>query len=95
MNCEKRFRVESHKASIKHKKLLSEIPGGSKQPKIQTFFTNVKKDFKSALVETFLAADISLFKINNPKIRQLFTDLGQAVPSEASNRVHMSQLAGN
>ena len=54
---------------------------------------NLNKEFKSELVEAFLAADIPLFKISNPKVRQLFTKLGQPVPSESSCRVHMSKLA--
>ena len=41
----------------------------------------------------FLAADIPLFKINNPKVGQLFIKLGQPVPSESSCRVHMIKLA--
>ena len=34
VNCDKRFRVESHKGASKHKKLLSVIAGGSKLPTI-------------------------------------------------------------
>ena len=95
VNYENRLKVESHKASSNHKRLLSEIPGGSKQPTIEMFMPDLKNGFKSALVEAFLAADIPLFKINNSKIRQLFTYLGQVVPSETSCRVLMSELAAN
>ena len=93
VNCEKRFRGESHQGSNKHKKLLSVIAGGSKQPTIANAMPNLNKEFKSELVEAFLAAEIPLFKINNPKIRQLFAKLGQPVPSESSCHVHMSKLA--
>ena len=52
-----------------------------------------KKDFKAQLVEAFLSADIPLKKIRNPLIVQLFTDLGQAVPSETMCREHVHELA--
>ena len=55
----------------------------------QTF----KKDFKAQLIEAFLLADIPLKKIRNPLIVQLFTDLGQAVPSETMCREHVHELA--
>ena len=44
------------------------------------------------LVEA-LSADIPLKKIRNPLIVQLFTDLGQAVPSETMCREHVHELA--
>ena len=44
-------------------------------------------------VEAFLAADIPLFKLQHPQIRQLFTNLGQPVPSESSCREHVDKLA--
>ena len=87
-NCEKRYQ-----GSSKHKKLLTVIAGDSKQHTLANAMPNLNKEFKSELVEAFLAADIPLLKINNPKIRQLFTKLGQPVPSESSCRVHMSKLA--
>ena len=48
-----------------------------------------KNDFKSKLVETFLAADIPLYKLNNSRIKQVFADLGQPMPSESSCRAHV------
>ena len=80
-------------AQVSIRNLLSVIAGGSKQPTIANAMQNLNKEFKSELVEAFLAADIPLFKISNPKVRQLFTKLGQPVPSESSCRVHMSKLA--
>ena len=38
-------------------------------------------------------ADIPLFKLQHPQIRQLFTHLGQSVPSESSCREHVDKLA--
>ena len=74
VNCEKRFRVESHQSSAKHKKLLSTTVNTAEKRQ-QTFIPILKKNFKSKLVETFLAADISLFKLQHQQICQLFTHL--------------------
>ena len=54
VSCEKRFRVESHQNSVKHKKLLSAAADVKKKSQFQTFFPSLKKDFKQKLVEAFL-----------------------------------------
>ena len=92
VNCEKCFRAESHQSSAKHKKLLSTTVNTSEKRQ-QTFIPILKKNFKRKLVEAFLAADIPLFKLQHPQIRQLFTHLGQPVPSESSCREHVDKLA--
>ena len=51
-----------------------------------------QKEFKAKLVKTFLAADISLKKLQNSRVRELFTDLGQAVPSESACRAHVRDI---
>ena len=53
----------------------------------------MKKNFKNKSVEAFLAADIPLFKLQHPQIRQLFIHLGQSVPSESSCCEHVDKLA--
>ena len=55
-------------------------------------FLPILKDFKSKLVEAFLAADIPLYNLKNPKICNLFTDLGQPMPSKSACRAHVVQL---
>ena len=45
------------------------------------------------LVETFLIADIPLKKLQNSRVRGLFTDLGQVAPSESACRAHVQTLA--
>lgn len=92
VNCEKRFRVESHRNSVKHRKLLS-IAADTK--KSQTFFPFVKKEFTGKLVQAFLSADIPLHKLQNPLICQLFTDLGQPVPSQSACRAQVDTLAAD
>lgn len=91
VNCDKRFRVESHQSSAKHKKLVL-ANAQNKKPQ-QSFLPSLKKDFKSKLVEAFLSADIPLHKLQNPKIQELFTELGQPVPSESACRAHVQSLA--
>lgn len=93
VNCDKRFRVESHQSSAKHRNLLSNAKKKKKNAPLQSFIPRSKKDFKEKLVKAFVAADIPLHKLQNPKIRELFTDLGQEVPSESSCRVLVDDLA--
>ena len=62
VNCEKCFRVESHQSSAKHKKLLSMTVNTAE--KWQQTIPILKKNFKSKLVEAFLAADIPCFSIH-------------------------------
>ena len=71
----------------KHKKLLS-TPVNTAEKRQQTF-----KNFISKWAEAFPAADIPLFKLQHPQILQLFTHLGQPVPSESSCRKHVDKLA--
>ena len=84
--------MESHQSSAKHKKLLSTTVNTAEKRQ-QTFIPILKKNFKSKLVEAFLTADISLFKLQHPQIPQLFIHLGQPVPSESSCREHVDKLA--
>ena len=92
VNCEKRFRVTKHRESAKHKRFLHVLPSTTTTTK-QLFLPQTKKDFKTKLVEAFLAADIPLKKLQNSHIRELFTNLGQAVPSESACRAHVETLA--
>ena len=59
----------------------------------QLFLLQPKKEFKAKLVETFLADDIPLKKLQNSRVRQLFTDLGRAMPSESACQAHVEILA--
>ena len=90
VNCEKRFRVTKHRQSAKHQRSL--LPSTTTTTK-QLFLPQPKKEFKAKLVETFLTADIPLKKLQNSRVRELFTDLGQAVPSESACRTHVATLA--
>ena len=89
VNCDKRFRVEKHRDGAKHQNFLSLTQ--YKKPS-QTFLPVTKNDFKTKIVEAFIAADIPLFKLQNARIRGLFTDLGQPLPSESACRAHVDNL---
>ena len=89
VNCDERFRVTRRQKSAKHLKALHVAA----EP--QSFIPATKMDFKAELVDSFLSADIPLRKLQNPKIRGLFTDLGQPVPSESACRGHVETLAAS
>ena len=91
VNCGKRFRVTSHRQNIRSCSQRTTVNTAEKRQ--QTFIPILKKNFKSKLTEAFLTADIPLFKLQHPQIRQLFTHLGQPVPSESSCREHVDKLA--
>ena len=44
------------------------------------------------LVDSFLSEDIPLHKLQNSKIRGIFTYLRQSVPSESASRGHVETL---
>ena len=52
-----------------------------------------KRDFKEKLVDAFLPADISLHKLQHPKIQALFNDLQQPITSETTCSAHVDTLA--
>lgn len=90
VNCDKKARVTQHQETAKHRRLLAATTSTGKR---QTFIPQTKQDFKEKLVTAFLSADIPLYKLRNPKVTQLFTNLGQQVPSESSCRSHVATLA--
>ena len=102
VSCNKRFQVEQHRTTAKHRKcsgsdkdstsMSTKTGENTKKIYKQMFMSKMKKDFKVQLVEAFLLADIPLKK-RNPLIVQLFTDLGQAVPSKTMCREHVHELA--
>ena len=54
---------------------------------IQTFL--IKRhpaDFCTQITKAFLAADIPLYKGNNPTLKRLFRDIGHSLPSETCRK---------
>ena len=86
VNCEKRFRVNQHRESAKHKRASEHKSANQKK---QSFLPTAKTHFKLKLVEAFLSADIPLHKLQNQKIKDLFTDLGQPIESHQSRPVDL------
>ena len=50
-------------------------------------------NFKEKVVSLFLAADISLHKLNYPALKSLFVAMGKPLPSETAARVSVAYLA--
>ena len=96
----KRFFVEQHVATLKHRKVIQKtnsagtlhtqqtfISAGTSDTK-QTFISAGKlQDFATKLVHSFESCDIPLAKLNHLAIQKLFRDLGQSVPS--GTRCHL------
>ena len=80
---EKRFFVEQHVATLKHRKGVEKANSAGTSDTRQTFISSGEhQDFATKLVQAFASPDIPMAKVNHPAIRQLFRDLGQSVPSE-------------
>ena len=93
VSCNKRFLVNSHRNTSKHQKAF-----GSRSvnliPQIsQTFLRSSDTDFVEKVTKAFLSADISLYKLNNTHIENLFRDIGHRLPSETTYRRTALQLS--
>lgn len=84
----KRFPVDRHRLSDKHQRLLN-----LQQPSTSQQFIKIPQiDFTKKVTEAFLSADIPLYKLRNPKLRELFTCTGHPLPSEQSCRNKIPEL---
>jgi len=86
---EKRFFVDSHRASSKHTSKCANKVQSSSSCSQQFISTN---GFVEDVTTAFLAADIPLKKLNHPAIRNLFKILGKDCPSESSCRHKVQDL---
>ena len=90
---EKRFFVEQHVATLKHRKGVEKANSAGTSDTRQTFISSGEhQDFATKLVQTFASSDIPMAKVNHPAFRQLFRDLGQSVPSETLCRLKVKEL---
>ena len=90
---EKRFFVEQHVATLKHRKGVEKAKSAGTSDTRQTFISSGEhQDFATKLVQAFASAEIPMAKVNHPAIRQLFRDLGQSVPSETLCRLKVKEL---
>lgn len=83
--------VEKHRTSAKHQ--ISLTPGCSKQTLLTSGSFGKRNDFTAKVTDAFLSADIPLYKLNNPRLKDLFLSMGHALPSETSCRKQVGPLA--
>ena len=90
---EKRFFVEQHVATLKHRKVIEKTNSAGTSDTQQTFISAGKQqDFAKKLVHAFLSFDIPLTKLNHPAIQKLFRDFGQSLPSETRCHLKVKEL---
>ena len=93
VSCNKRCLVDSHRNTSKHQKALGSISENLILQTSQTFFRSGDTDFVEKVTKAFLFADISLYKLNNTHIKNLFRDIGHRLPSETTGRQTALQLS--
>ena len=90
---EKRFFVEQHVATLKHRKVIEKTNSAGTSDTQQTFVSAGKQqDFATKLVHAFVSCDIPLAKLNHPAIQKVFRDSGQSVPSETLRHLKVEEL---
>ena len=82
VSCNKRFLVDSYRNTSKHQKASGGRSENLIPQTLQTFLRSSDTDFVEKVTKTFLSADISLYKLNNTHMKNLFRDIGHRLPSE-------------
>ena len=90
VKCDKTFFVESHRKSKQYQRKLETK---SKSQSKQTFLQLDQVNFKEHVVSSFLAADISFYKLNHPSLKSLFATMGKVLPSETAAQTCVAKLA--
>ena len=90
VKCDKKFFVESHRKSKQHQ---GKLETKSKSQSKQTFLHFDQVYLKEQVVSSFLAADISLYKLNHPSLKSLFARMEKVLPSETAARACIAKLA--
>lgn len=91
VNCDRRSSVLKHRDTARHTKISAQSSSAS-----QLFLscaTGIHKDFTNKVVSAFLSANIPLYKVNNEKLRALFSDIGHPLPSLTTCRSRVKLLA--
>ena len=91
VSSKKKSQVDAHRRTGKHKRLMPPMPSISSATVSRDAIT--KDNFPRRVSEAFLAADIPLKKLQNPKLKQLFEDLGHPLPSETTCRGKVDEIA--
>ena len=88
---DKKFFVENHRKSKQHQ---GKLETKSKSQSKQTFLQLDQANFKEQVVSSFLAADISLHKLNHPfSVKSLFATMEKVLPSETAARACIAKLS--
>jgi hypothetical protein len=91
--CTKKFMVDKHRATAKHVTKVERSTHSSSSTSAHQQFLHVgKTDYAMDVTETFLAADIPLWKLRHTSLRRLFTNIGNPLPSEESCKSRIHQL---
>jgi len=91
VKCEKRFFVEKHRASNKHKSRLEQSTSSSTFT--QNFLSSTStNDFATQVARAFVSADIPLWKLRNNQLRDLFAGIGHPLPSEQTCRLTIPNI---
>ena len=93
VSCNKRFLVDSHGNTPKHQKAFGSRSEDLVPQTSQTFLRSSDTDLVEKVTKAFLSADISLYKLNNTHIKNLFRDIGHRLPSETTCRRTALQLS--
>lgn len=93
VTCERKSQVDQHMKTQKHKRKAEEMLSRTKKAR-QTFFsaditTGPESTFYHELCDTFVSANIPLFKINHPKVRAFLKKYCKMnIPDESTLRKH-------
>ena len=90
VKCDKQFLVDNHRRTAKHQK---QLPSSSTSPpQSQSFIQLGPKDFTKSVTRAFLSADISLKKLQNKELKQIFKDIGKTLSSESTCRRKAAEM---
>ena len=78
---------------LQHKQHQGKLETKSKSLRKHTFLHFDQVNFKEQVVSSFLAADITLHKLNYLFLKSLFARMGKVLPSETAARACVAKLA--
>ena len=93
VSCNKRFLVDSYRNTSKHQKALGSRSENLIPQASQTILRSSDTNFVEKVTKAFLSANITLYKLNNTHIKNLFRDIGHRLLSETTCRRTALQLS--
>lgn len=96
VTCDRAIFVKSHRETAKHRLNSRQSTPSSASTmgptSRQTFLAPTSDDMSSKIVHAFLSANIPLHKLRNQHLNDLFTELGQPLPSESFCRQKVNEI---